>query len=462
MRKKYKLFISHKHDDRAIADVVSWLVKRHVSDRVEIHQSSNFAYVGPDPTQNLDAALLKWLLQADGFLLIYTTKDHDWSYCMYEYGVASNPNPPTSCFVLQCTSDKPTVNIDHVCTDARKLDDIRKFVRFFFCQTPFPGQEEPFCDWGDTNVGEVAKEFFDKLQEPIKLKRRIDWTNWPSLKIAIPAADVMSLPDEILLERITRVDGLLRNSCYVQQASYDCSSFFGYRFTGERVSLSVFINSWQNETKEDPDRWLKDLSTQIVRLLDRRVGVISRAPIVSCLDRRRLQMLITNAIKDEAHDIYEFQVLLLDFSDPRSILAGDIMIPIDYAYNKILYGQMYLLEMLKEMEVNQRNRVVLLWQDRTPAYIVEIDAINRYLVKVRREGDVDWSALSMDDLLHDREMDEIVKKSATVASPSTSLADARNIMRNHDRECRNLFITQNGVLGEKALGLLTDDAVRTA
>jgi hypothetical protein len=52
-------------------------------------------------------------------LLVYTTEDQDWSYCMWECGVAMKPDAPqTRIVVLQCAAETPNVFEDRVRVDA--------------------------------------------------------------------------------------------------------------------------------------------------------------------------------------------------------------------------------------------------------------------------------------------------------------------------------------------------------
>jgi hypothetical protein len=250
------------------------------------------------------------------------------------------------------------------------------------------------------------------------------------------------------------------------QSGDNCSPIFDFVTTDRPVLFKNLISSWEDEIEESPAPWLSDMATQILRILERRPGAPSRAPIVACSDRRRRQILVTHAAKDDASAHYELQVLFIDFSDPKSIFMEDVMIPIDQISYKILHGaeekQMYLLELLKDLEDNQQSKAVLLWKDRTPAYIVEPDDIYKFIVNSGPAVNQDASKLSMDDLLKDKKADTKLRNSFAVASPKTSLAQARKAMEEVDTECRCVFVTVDGKLGNQALGLFTDHTARSA
>ncbi|MGH3673669.1 MAG: TIR domain-containing protein, partial [Pseudonocardiaceae bacterium] len=81
------LFISHRHDDRAIADVLRRFIEARTGGRIRVFQSSSPSAKGPKQGENLTAELRRALWHASVVVLIYSTRDQDWSYCMWECGV---------------------------------------------------------------------------------------------------------------------------------------------------------------------------------------------------------------------------------------------------------------------------------------------------------------------------------------------------------------------------------------
>ena len=76
------LFISHRHEDRAIADVLRKFIQSRTGGRVTVFQSSSPDAEGPKQGQNVNQELRRALWHASVLVLIYTTRDQDWSYCM--------------------------------------------------------------------------------------------------------------------------------------------------------------------------------------------------------------------------------------------------------------------------------------------------------------------------------------------------------------------------------------------
>src|SRR6202035_3521620 len=96
------LFISHKHGDRKIADVFREFVYQRTNREVSVFQSSAADSETPELGRVLSAELKEALWQTGVVILIYTTEDQDWQWCMWECGVATNPaSPDTRIIVFQ-------------------------------------------------------------------------------------------------------------------------------------------------------------------------------------------------------------------------------------------------------------------------------------------------------------------------------------------------------------------------
>src|SRR5215510_8939672 len=97
------LFISHKHSDSQIAQVFGNFIEARSNGTVKVHLSSSPDFQGPKYGPSLNAQLRKALWETDVLLLIYTSADLDWQYCMWECGVATRADSPnTNIIVVQC------------------------------------------------------------------------------------------------------------------------------------------------------------------------------------------------------------------------------------------------------------------------------------------------------------------------------------------------------------------------
>jgi hypothetical protein len=100
------LFISHKHVDHEVATALADFIKDHTGAQVRIHVSSNPDYQGPAAGRVINQALRETLWQTEALILVYTSADQDWSYCLWECGVATNRGRPENIIVLQCGDER--------------------------------------------------------------------------------------------------------------------------------------------------------------------------------------------------------------------------------------------------------------------------------------------------------------------------------------------------------------------
>ncbi|MDQ6815450.1 MAG: hypothetical protein M3040_17085, partial [Bacteroidota bacterium] len=84
------LFISHKHSDSKIADVIRTFVTMSTLGFVDVYQSSTALAEGPKVGRSLNKQLRETLWKASVLILLYTDHEQDWNYCMWECGVASH------------------------------------------------------------------------------------------------------------------------------------------------------------------------------------------------------------------------------------------------------------------------------------------------------------------------------------------------------------------------------------
>ena len=90
MARESKIFISHRFADKAIADVV----RQHLGIwgfDTAIFQASAPG-LGPRAGENITDELKEALCNSKLVILLFTTTDYDWAYCMWECGLAHTPD----------------------------------------------------------------------------------------------------------------------------------------------------------------------------------------------------------------------------------------------------------------------------------------------------------------------------------------------------------------------------------
>ncbi|WP_420129112.1 hypothetical protein [Longimicrobium sp.] len=264
-------FISHKHADSRIASVIASFVRTRSGGRVEVFQSSSLTAAAPRIGRGLNQELMNALWRASTVALIYTSSDQDWDYCMWECGVAMDPeSPDTRIIVLQCGASAPTIFADQVRVDPRKPADIHRLVKAFLTGTDFfPGSPQPIAPGfspDGAEVAEAAQELFDKLQPvlpPPDAEAVEDWPAWPYVQLELGYEQTNKICAAGRQERTALTLRLLETECTVRKGDREAQRLFGMAgFTGG-MKFSELIDSWREGEVTPDSRWLEALARQI-------------------------------------------------------------------------------------------------------------------------------------------------------------------------------------------------------
>ncbi len=268
MSEKPVMFISHKHVDSAIADVLRNFINISSGGRVEVFQSSSPLATSPKVGRSLTQELKKVLRDASVVILLYTDQDQDWTYCMWEMGVASHPEiPETRIILFQCSSSAPALFADQVNVNARNAVDIQKFVDDFLTSKDF------FPEWGKTvtdfqshgqEVASAAADLCQKLQPvlPVAFKNAIDWPAYPFLQIELSLEQVKLIQDAKPEERLKVAQSIILKEGTIIDADKFCEQLFGMPSFPTDIKLGDLIENWKSSAVADTN-WVDALCSQI-------------------------------------------------------------------------------------------------------------------------------------------------------------------------------------------------------
>ncbi len=267
------LFISHRHIDKNIADVISKFVKSKSGGRVEIFQSSSCSTKGPQIGKNLNQQLMQYLWKASAVVLVYTTPDQDWSYCMWECGVAMDPeSPDTRVILFQCAGRTPAVFADQVRVDIRNLVDIQRFSNEFLTNPAFfPGYGRAIAPGFQENSPEVldaAQELYDKLQKeapPLADEPAIeDWPAFPFLQLEISFDHVDSICNATPKKRSQVARNIVKQQCLISGGDKAAEQLFGVPSLSSGMPFQKLIEKWKKKNPRSRSKWVEALSCQIM------------------------------------------------------------------------------------------------------------------------------------------------------------------------------------------------------
>jgi hypothetical protein len=170
-----------------------------------VYLSSNWTFDGPRFGAGLNSELTTALWNTDAVILIYTSADQDWSYCMWECGVATHPDSPdTRIIVFQCGHDVPTPFAADLRVDIRSDEHLRRFTKQLLTNPGFfPSWNKAIApDAGREALEKAARDLYNIIKDvlPPAPDGQVDeWSAWPFLRIQLPRSEV---------ERLESIEGV--------------------------------------------------------------------------------------------------------------------------------------------------------------------------------------------------------------------------------------------------------------
>lgn len=271
------LFISHRHDDRAIADVLRRFIQARTGGRVSVFQSSSPDAEGPKQGKSVAQELRRALWHAEVVILIYTTRNQDWSYCMWECGVAQLPEPSvTKTIVFQSADHFPEVFADQLRVGLRDEQAIEKFVTDLLTDASyFPTRGRAITEFapGTDPVREAARELTRQLQEVLPAQDVADeeWPPYPQLTLELTYEQVDRIRDApgTADERLAVARQVVVDEAKVIGGDGQVGRIFsarGFPRTPAQPGLRLrdLVESWQADSPTPTSRWVDEMCRQIM------------------------------------------------------------------------------------------------------------------------------------------------------------------------------------------------------
>ena len=266
------LFISHKHENRAIADVLRDFIETNTAGAVEVFQSSSEQAAGPRAGFSLNQELKAALWRASGFILIYTHPDLDWSFCMYEYGVANSPNSPdTRMILLRCCDAVPALFAGQVNVNARNREDIEKFVNELLTVPDFfRGRDKAITQHQSKSraVMTVAEKLWQGLQGciPNSNARNVEeWPAYPFIQLQLDMVHVDAIRNAPPADRARMASEVIKREAVVSDYDKVAGRLFNSPAFDKGMKLERLVQSWleKDDKRDAQSRWVESLCRQI-------------------------------------------------------------------------------------------------------------------------------------------------------------------------------------------------------
>jgi hypothetical protein len=216
--------------------------------------------------RELHRELKESLWTAGVVVLIYTSPDEDWSYCMWECGVATlQRSPETKIVVLQCGPQPPSVYADAVRVVAQDPIDIQKFTNSFLTSPDFfPNSAEAVAPGFSPNgeqVLDAARQLHIALAEilPTDADEGEDWATLPFLRLQLTYAEVDAIRELGEVEGRRSVQGATR----VNEIDSEAKRIFGIGRIEPFSPFSRLVEAWQQGRPGESTKWVEELCEQI-------------------------------------------------------------------------------------------------------------------------------------------------------------------------------------------------------
>jgi hypothetical protein len=452
------LFISHKHSDKPTADVLARFIFKQSAGRITVHSSSNPEFQGPKLGKNLNSQLRNALSKTEVLILLYTSADKDWQYCMLECGMSMHPQSlSTTQIVFQCGIEAPPPFQDSLRVNPRRFDDIKRFTdQLLRDPEMFPSTGPIAPDLKDSNIQESANELFSELAKVLPDESWDQWPTWPYLRLEMPnlqsgkieaaaEADLFSITRQIVCEYAV-----------VAQSDARAAQLFGKQSLPPQVKFRQLLDYWTDKYPAGDQRWFDSCCEQIMVCVRRGLPVICRVPMRELAGDSSYTPTVTRVKRLPSSGTVQFDLYFFNLSDPRAISVTSRMIPVaDLFYKRESdMDTLRLMELIQELEMTGRNRVPILASNGGPLFVVHRSMIEQFIVpKLLRKEEV--GTLTLKHLLDEPKFKSTFEKSFVVVSNRSTLADAKAAMVAREA-CSDVFVTDTGVSANPVIGLLTN------
>jgi len=464
------VFISHKHADHAIATAIRSFVNEQSRGTLRVFQSSDATATGPKVAKELNPELQKALWEAKAVILVYTTTDKDWSYCMWECGVATTPgSPDTRIIVFQCGDHVPSVYSGHVRVDARTKAGIAPFVTQFMTDKDFfPGSAGPLTGFhpaGPEITSAIAK-FHSDLSAVLPKGEASEWRAHPFVQVEIDSVAVKSIKELSPDERIPRARTLIEKGAVISAGDSAAHRLFGLANFEDGLTLARLISHWKNARLAAPPAWIDALMEQIVKCARYEFPPLSwipmqavpegggtHAPVVS-----RVGHLPSGAMQFDIH-FYPFTLLTCTPVSARMVKRREMfckyLTPGDE--NKIR-----VLDLVRELDSRGFNRVPFLDSTGKALYLTHRSLLDRFISKRLTTGSVEGlEGVTLADMFAEQPSFKTVISTTFGFVPLASTLDQVRAEMAKVPGCRDIFVTRSGAVDEPVEGFVTDVMIAT-
>ena len=458
------VFISHKHSDSEIAKLVAQFIRNRSLGNVDVYLSSDWTFEGPPLGGELSTELKKALWNTDALILVYTSSDNNWEFCMWECGTATRADSPdTRVVVFQCGPDAPAPFASGLRIDVRKLDNIRRFTKEFLTEPNFfPGRAAVAPNAGMSALEEAAQELYDKIKEKLPDIMTNEWHAWPFVRVELPIEQVDKLRAATVADSLNMSYEVVREYAVVVGSDPRAAQMLGLARLTEKTQFKELLRLWSEQYPAEDASWFDSCCEQIVVGARGEFPVIRLTPLREVGGEKKLTPVLSRVkrISQVNQKVLQFDLYFLNLSDPRAIRAKDQMIEMGKFFYKDLGREtpeaIRLGDLRAELNKSGLNRIPVLDGEGRPVYIVHRSMIDKFVAdSAWTRPEVSPGSFTLADLLAEPSMKEMFESTFVVVGRRSNLAEVKSAMVARPG-CLDAFVTENGRRDEPVIGWLTN------
>jgi hypothetical protein len=457
------LFISHKHSDSAIAAVVANWVRSETKNRevdVEVFLSSDAQFKGPRFGAELNQELRKTLRETDVLILIYTSADEDWSYCMWECGAANRTGTPeTTIIVFQCGNAVPKVFQGTRTVKVRNADDLKAFSKQFFSDDRFFSSLNAPLTKGltqeDTDrMARKLEESFAQVQLPESTPSR-EWIAWPFLQI-----DLKQLEKQAFRAGVppsTDQIAAVKANATIVSCDPLSPALFGLAQIESGVKFAALASAWQASNANSSLTWFDVCCEQMALGAAEMLTRVDTIPLRHPVENRCYVPVLGRIRKLIRKDTFQFELFFHQLPGREAEPVSEYMMPMRKFFWKRIdrAKDLPLIELKRELRLAEKSRLPLLDEKKRPLYVIHRSMIDQFIADQLERGTEDLGSLTVSDLLSEDPLRSMFESAFAVVTPQATVREARNAMTSIPN-CRDIFVTRTGSKDEPILGWLTN------
>ncbi|HEY4900879.1 MAG TPA: hypothetical protein VIH91_08695 [Terriglobales bacterium] len=417
--------------------------------------SSDPKFKGVRIGEEISVELREAIANTDVFLLVYTRKDMDWSWCAWEWGVASHPlSKKSTMIVLQCGSDAPKINAARRRVDVREKEDVLELVRQYLTDKQmFRNGKAVAGHHTDEVIEAKANALFERLSPLVRdIDPPVERSTWPYMQIALPLETFERLSSEITPLDTDGQINLIKESARVSVAEGKVLDIFGRLGLAQNILLSKFARSIAGATGRKQTPLLDCCCRQIAEASADKIPSIQAISVKSAEQQAEFVPVVTKVQRVGYQKIVFFDLYFLSLPTAPSKSVASEMLPKSGFYWKRLnkhLEQSKLVDISETMKTQEKNRLPILDDKNVVRYVIHRAAIHEFIVSKLPNT----AELKVSDLLADEQMRMTFEQSFAFVGIDDTLEQARAKISG---SVRDVFVTQTGSPQEPVRGWLTE------